>query len=101
MIVVHPSRNTLILSGELDTISAPDLQHLVTRVCDEGARKIVLDLMNVDFMDSAGVQAILASWGIARDHEAEFVLTPVKGAVRRALQVMGMLDVLPFARVAI
>jgi stage II sporulation protein AA (anti-sigma F factor antagonist) len=99
--VVRPGRHTLVLGGELDISSALDLQYFVVCECAEGARKIVLDMSDLQFLDSSGVEAILASWSVCRDHGVGFALTPARGAVKRALEIMGMLDVLPFARVAV
>jgi anti-sigma B factor antagonist len=100
-VVVHPGRHTLVLGGELDVASALELQYAVVRVCAEGARKIVLDISRLDFLDSSGLQAILSSQAVCNDHGVGYMLTPAKGAVQRALEVMGMIDVLPFGRVAI
>jgi anti-sigma B factor antagonist len=99
--VVHPGRHTLVLGGELDITSAPELQYFVARLCAEGARKIVLDLMGLSFMDSTGLQAILASQSVCEEHGAILVLTPAHGGVQRVFEITGMIDTLPFARVAI
>jgi anti-sigma B factor antagonist len=99
--VVHPDRHTLVLGGELDIASAPDLQYVVVRLCADSARKIVLDLSKLEFMDSTGLEAILASQSVCKDHGVGFVLTPAHGAVKRMLEITGMIDALPFARVAV
>jgi len=91
--VVHPNRHTLVLSGELDISTAVDLQRVVAQVCADGARKVVLDL--------TGLRAVLASQSVCRDHGIEFVLTPASAAVRRVFEIAGLIDALPFARVAI
>jgi anti-sigma B factor antagonist len=99
--VVHPNRHTLVLSGELDISTAVDLQRVVAQVCADGARKVVLDLTGLTFMDSTGLRAVLASQSVCRDHGIEFVLTPASAAVRRVFEIAGLIDALPFARVAI
>jgi anti-sigma B factor antagonist len=99
--VVHPNRMTLVLAGELDIASADGLQDAVARACADGARKIVLDLTGLTFIDSTGIRAFAASQVACRDRDVEFVLTPAQGSVRRVFEIAGLLDVLPFARVAI
>jgi anti-anti-sigma regulatory factor len=47
------------------------------------------------------LRAILASQSVCRDHGIEFVLTPASAAVRRVFEIAGLIDALPFARVAI
>jgi anti-sigma B factor antagonist len=98
--VVHRNRYTLVLTGELDIASAVDLQYFVARACAQGARKIVLDLTRLSFMDSTGLRAILASHSVCRDHGAELILTPAQANVERVFEIAGVVDVLPFARVA-
>jgi anti-anti-sigma factor len=87
-----------VLSGELDMASAPELQAAMVRLCGYGAREIVLNVTKLDFMDSAGLQAILAGQSVCREHEVDFMVTPAKGAVQRVFEMCGMLDVLPFER---
>src|SRR5205807_6521935 len=41
---VHGDCHTLSLVGELDIATAPILQATITRLCDAGAKEIVLDL---------------------------------------------------------
>jgi anti-sigma B factor antagonist len=93
---VAGGRHTLVLSGELDMASGPELHATMVRLCDYGAREIVLNVTKLDFMDSSGLQAILAGQSICRDHGVDFMLTPAKGAVRRVFELCGVLDVLPF-----
>jgi anti-anti-sigma factor len=93
---VAGGRHTLVLSGELDIASSPELQATMLRLCAYGAPEIVLDVTKLEFIDSAGLQAILAAQGVCRDRGAGFMLTPAKGAVKRVFELSGMLDVLPF-----
>lgn len=75
--------------------SSPELQATIVRLCAYGAREIVLDLSKLDFMDSAGLQALLSIQSVCRDHGTGFMLTPPQTAVRRLFEVTGMLDALP------
>jgi anti-anti-sigma regulatory factor len=47
------------------------------------------------------LRAILASQDVCRDHGIKFVLTPASAAVRRVFEIAGLIDALPFARVAV
>jgi anti-sigma B factor antagonist len=95
-VAVSGGRHTLVLSGELDLASAPELLVLVVHFCRDRAREIVIDLSKLRFMDSAGLNAILMSQRECRDQGAGFLLTPPVGAVRRVFEMSGMLDELPF-----
>ena len=47
------------LSGELDLASTPILERELGAVESTGAKRIVIDLAGVGFMDSTGLQALL------------------------------------------
>lgn len=49
----------LVLSGELDFITAPLLARLVAVAIDSGVRHIDIDLARLGFTDLAGVRALL------------------------------------------
>jgi anti-sigma B factor antagonist len=70
----------LLLRGELDLASAPRVQTELARLRDTGIR-VTLDLSELEFMDSAGLVAILGSVQSARDAkttlEVERRLRPV------------------------
>jgi anti-sigma B factor antagonist len=97
--VVSQGRQTLVLDGELDITTAGELQSLVVRLCADGARNVALDITRLRFMDSTGLQAILSAHSVCRDHGTGFMLSPPRGAVRRILEITGMMYVLPFGHV--
>jgi anti-sigma B factor antagonist len=49
----------LTLSGELDLASTPILERELANVESAGAKRILIDLAGVGFMDSTGLQALL------------------------------------------
>jgi anti-anti-sigma factor len=59
----------LALRGELDLASGPRVQAELVRLRETGAR-VTLDLSELEFMDSAGLVAILGSVQSARDAKA-------------------------------
>jgi anti-sigma B factor antagonist len=59
---------------------------------------IVLELDGLDFLDSSGLNLILATWEAARRDGTPFTLTPGRANVQRVFRVAGLDDVLPFER---
>jgi anti-anti-sigma factor len=57
---------------------------------------IVLELDGLDFLDSSGLNLILATWEAARRDGTPFTLTPGRPNVQRVFRVAGLDDVLPF-----
>jgi anti-anti-sigma factor len=58
-------------------------------------RKVVLQLANVSFIDSAGVGALVRLLGLLRSHGCELSLCQLSPFVERVLQITHLLDVLP------
>jgi anti-anti-sigma factor len=75
-VVVRDGKHTLILSGEVDLLAAPDLKESVRRLCIVGATEIVLDFREVTFMDSAGLQAVLSAQRLCAEHDCKLSLIP-------------------------
>ena len=93
-------RHRLRLSGELDLASSPVLTDAVSEACSADAKEIVLDIGQLEFIDSTGLRAILASRVVCAESNCGLSVHPeadqVKPQVRRLLQVTGLLERLPF-----
>jgi anti-sigma B factor antagonist len=61
------------VQGDLDVISAPDLQSAVDRLLGDGARSLVIDCQAVDFIDSSGLRVFVLAH--QRAHERSGIVT--------------------------
>jgi anti-sigma B factor antagonist len=52
--------SVLSVHGEIDFATAPELKLAIDAALEEGARRLVIDLLDVSFLDGAGVRVILA-----------------------------------------
>jgi anti-anti-sigma factor len=97
---LEQGRHRLVLTGELDLASSGNLVELVSRICGEGAKEIVLDIAGLEFIDSTGLRAILSSRARCVQAQCALALEPdahsIRPQVRRLLQVTGLLERLPF-----
>jgi anti-sigma B factor antagonist len=89
-------RHTLLLTGELDMASAPELEEQAQRLCARPPSELVLDLSRLEFIDSAGLKAILRVSALCREHTCEFCLTPGARPVQRLFELTRLVDRLPF-----
>jgi anti-anti-sigma factor len=87
-------RHTLVLQGELDLVTAPELEDKVAALCLQGAGELVLDMRQIVFMDSSGLRTVLASMDMCRLHGVELMLVPGV-ACRRLFEITGVIDDLP------
>jgi anti-sigma B factor antagonist len=96
---VHPQRQSVrvAVAGELDLANAGALQAQLDALRDHGFTDVVLDLRELEFMDSSGVALILGEGRRARGAGQRFSLVAGRTAVQRALRLCGVADELEFA----
>ncbi|MEU7901120.1 STAS domain-containing protein [Nonomuraea sp. NPDC049152] len=59
--VHHPGFSVLLLSGELDVLSRPDLEQLLDRLREGGHHRVIVDVAALTFCDAAGLRLMLLS----------------------------------------
>ncbi len=81
----------LCLHGELDLASAPLLEQEIESASNEAtAAMVVLDLMELRFIDSTGLRIVLAANERAQERGQEFALTRGSEQVQRLLSITGV-----------
>jgi anti-anti-sigma factor len=85
-------RVVLGLHGELDLLGAPLLQEALDRAGDASSTIMVLDLQDLQFVDSAGLRVILAAHEHSRQNGQELALTPGTEQVQRLFTIAGVND---------
>lgn len=86
----EPDRIVLGLHGELDLLGAPLLQKELEKVEADAAGIVVLDLQDLQFVDSAGLRVILAAHERSHQHGQELALTPGSEQVQRLFTIAGV-----------
>ena len=69
-------RRVLVLLGELDLSSAPQLEAALESVCGDGAQEVFVDVSRLDFMDTSGLRAILLGERVCAEHGCEYFVDP-------------------------
>jgi len=80
------------LDGELDMASAPLLQSALESAELEPDDMVVLDLAQLQFIDSTGLRGLLAAREYASERGHEFAVTPGTQQVQRLLSVTGVAE---------
>jgi anti-anti-sigma factor len=82
--------------GDLDCASAPQLRQVLDRVAED-RRDVVVDLRSTEFVDCAGIGALVVAYERRRQLGGELVLEAPSTAVRRVLQLTGLVERIPTA----
>ena len=83
------------LSGEFD-LTCRDLAAAVLSQTD-GEPRVVLDLSELDFIDSTGIHFVVAAHEQARQRGCDFTIVRGGPAVERVFSLVGLDQALPFA----
>jgi anti-anti-sigma factor len=80
----------LLLRGELDAASAEDADSALRHLLGRGFDLVVIDLRELDFMDSTGVKFLVDGRDTARELGVKIALAYGGGPVERVLTVSGV-----------
>jgi anti-sigma B factor antagonist len=85
----------LVVEGEIDIATAPLLEQRLTEAEAGDAPRLIVDLDRVSFMDSTGLQVLVAH-ALSETNGRRIRLTKGSPQVQRLFTVSGMADHLPF-----
>ena len=80
-----------LVAGELDLETAPTLRHRLHQALDGGEAHLVVDLSELSFIDSTGISVLVESLKQAQRAGGSLVLRNPTPAVRRVLDITGLL----------
>jgi len=86
-VVRERDRVVVALHGELDLASAPLLQSKIESVETDGVALVVLDMKDLEFIDSTGLRIVLAAHKHAQERGQELALTSIQQQVQRLLSI--------------
>jgi anti-anti-sigma factor len=80
----------IAVSGELDLATSPTLEESLERVFESRAPVVVLDLRELDFMDSTGLSVLIRAHQTAENAERRLLLVKGPPQVQRLLSLTGV-----------
>lgn len=92
--VAHNGAVVLIVSGEVDLASAPELDHALTALGNDDGKPIVIDLDQVTFMDSTGLNVLIKHTQARQDGRMR--VSHGSKQVRRLFEISGVAEHLNF-----
>ena len=85
------------LSGEMDEYSAPAVRSACDKLIDENptARKIIINLSDVAFMDSTGIGFLIGRYKKARRNGMTLMVEQPNFAADKVLSISGIYSLIP------
>lgn len=87
---------TISLEGELDLAERPELRRAINGVLERSPECVVLDLSCLDFIDSAGIHAVIELHRRSEQQHTRLVIFAGGRQVQRSFELVGLTEILPF-----
>ena len=84
----------IAIHGDVDVAAVPALEQALEAAIETTTGGFVVDLSDVEFMDSSGLLALLNARGVLAHEERALVVLCPPGPVRQLLEVAGMSQLL-------
>lgn len=85
----------LEVGGEVDVYTAPRLRERLLELIDGGARRVVVDLGRVDFLDSTGLGVLVGALKRLRSASGSFALVCDKEPLLKIFRITALDQVFP------
>jgi len=76
----------LSLNGEVDLSCSPQAREQILKELKKG-KKLLIDLSDVEYIDSSGVASLVEGFQVARGNDQKFALVGVSQAAMQVLQL--------------
>ena len=92
----RPPWTVLSVGGELDVVGAPDLRQAVIKEVADGCRELILDISELDFVDSFGMGAIVGALKRLRQRGGDLALVCPSRRIRRVFEICDLDRIVAF-----
>ena len=75
------------LNGELDLYNAYKVKTLYAKMAEKGIKSIILDLENLDYLDSSGLGSMIYIFSDLKKHDGKMSLCHLNGAPKNLIQM--------------
>ena len=90
----HNNWVILQINGEIDMATGPELRQRIVQYVQDGHMNIVLDLTNVDFVDSTGLGVLIGGLKRTRSHGGDLRCIGLTEPLKEMFKLTGLDTVL-------
>jgi len=92
-------RNYIIdVNGEMDLYNSYKLKELVMKMLEKKVERFIINLENVDYIDSSGIGALISICSTIRKMDLKLFITNIHGSVKKVIELtkhMGCFPITP------
>jgi anti-sigma B factor antagonist len=89
-----PEDALLVLAGEIDLYTSAQLRTALEHAIDGGARRVIVDLSKVDFVDSTGLAVLIEAIKRLPSPGGSLHVVCPNGHIKRVFEITGLTSVL-------
>lgn len=82
------------LSGDIDHYTSEKIKREIYLNTGKFVRKMIIDLTNVEFMDSSGIGMILGRYREIKERNGKIALTGIRGNMERIFNMSGLYKII-------
>lgn len=88
--VQHENNSTIVrVTGSVDALTAAELSRVLSNQLTDGHANLVVDLIGVEFMSSAGLRSLLGAVKEARSKGGDLRITSTNPGIDKVLKMSG------------
>ena len=88
----------VVVSGELDMYTAPQLRERLVTLASEGARYVTVDLAEVNFVDSTALGVLVGGLKRLRQFDGDLLLRSPQPGTYKVLEMTGLTRIFTITR---
>src|SRR5690625_937490 len=82
------------VSGEVDIYTTPDLQKQLMEVTKQKGQAVVVDLSEVNYMDSTGIGVFISTLKTTNENDSHLKLVNLQSQVMRLFDITGLNEII-------
>jgi anti-sigma B factor antagonist len=91
----HRSFPVIVVVGEIDVATAPQLREALHGVIAQGHATVVLDLLGVTFLDSTALGVLVGGLKRCRELDGELHIVVTDARIRKIFEITGLNKIFP------
>jgi anti-sigma B factor antagonist len=89
------AKTVIEVAGEIDVYTAPRLREQIVQLVDEGKYHLIVDMENVEFLDSTGLGVLVGGLKRVRAHDGSLHLVCTQERILKIFRITGLTKVFP------
>ena len=85
----------VVVKGEIDVYTAPKLREQLIDLVTAGAYNLIVDMQNVEFLDSTGLGVLVGALKRVRTHDGSLRLVCTQDRILKIFRITGLTKVFP------